>query len=86
MKEKPWRVRRSRFGLYYSFPIPLNCDVVVVCSNDNSGLVPLKVLLPHQVYLKDTASIPGLTILPAYSGDRAVMIREPGHVKRAGAK
>jgi len=45
----------SHFGKYFRLrnKIPEDCDLIVVCTNDGSGLIPKKVLLPHQLYLKD---------------------------------
>ena len=33
--------------------IPKDCNAIIVCTNDGTGLVPRRLLLPHQLYLKD---------------------------------
>jgi len=48
-------VNDKTFGKFFDFrkDIPEGCDVVIVCVNDGTGLKPKKLLLPHQVYLRD---------------------------------
>lgn len=57
------------FGDHYQFPVPPGCNIVIVCSNDGTGLRPLRLLLPHQVSVRDWCLTPGLTIVPAKSED-----------------
>lgn len=39
------------FGDAFSLPIPDGCNVVILCTNSGTGLVPRRLVLPHQVYL-----------------------------------
>lgn len=64
------------FGRYYEFDMPPGCNVVIVCENNGFGLKPLRVCLPHQVYVKDVKDIKGLTIIPACS-NHYIEMREP---------
>jgi hypothetical protein len=45
-------VYSNPFGDYCKLEIPANCNVVVLAVNNGYGLIPVKLLLPHQVYVK----------------------------------
>ena len=66
---------RTSFGGMLKLPMPEDCDVVIFCMNDGTGLVPIRLFLPHQVYaeylIEMQHAFPGRTFLaiPAPSKD-----------------
>jgi hypothetical protein len=53
----------STFGPYLKFKMPPGTDVVIVCENDY-GLKPKSLCLPHQVYVEKVKDLRGLTLIP----------------------
>jgi len=65
-------VRHSTFWDW--FDIGTDADVVILATNDGGGLVPRKLCLPHQVYVKTVRELEAthharVTAIPAKSGD-----------------
>ena len=44
--------QETTFGDMLIYDIPKDCDVIILCESNNSGMKPRRVLLPHQVYRK----------------------------------
>ena len=64
------RIRRDvTFGSYFWAEELNNWDLVVVCSNNGGGYVPVSVRLPHQVYVEEFGKLQGLALLPLKSGN-----------------
>ncbi len=62
------RVRENPpFGKHFRFDLPKEATAVIVCENQGTGLVPLKLRLPGQIYVKDFGDVRGLTIIPIRS-------------------
>ena len=74
-QRRQFKVRRSSFGRYYDFKVPEDCGLVIVCKNEGGGLIPLRCLLPHQVYVEDWRGVQGLTILPV-KNESSIDIRD----------
>lgn len=62
-----WNVKGSKWGNVYEIAFPPDCNVVIVCSNDGTGLTPLCIRLPHQLYVAEFKDTKGLTLIPANS-------------------
>ena len=65
---------KSSFGLSYDIDAPY--DVVILCVNNGQGLVPVRLLLPGQVYeqtirklLNEYPQTKTITVIPAYAKD-----------------
>lgn len=63
-KIKQWLVnfQQSEFGLMFdAAEVPSKIrnkyDIVILCTNDGTGLKPFRLLLPHQVYKKDLQEV-----------------------------
>lgn len=76
------KVVGSTFGMYLNLEMPEGTDVVILCYNEGTGLRPLSLLLPHQMYVKDLErifkEIPGATeivAIPAKSSDYITLAR-----------
>ncbi len=47
----------THFGDAVIVPMPHGCDVMIVCVLGRSGLRPVRVSLPHQLYAADIANL-----------------------------
>ena len=63
--------------------IPVDCDVIVVCRNDGTGLVPFRLLLPYQLQWEDVQQVfqefpdtRSLTVIPARACEYVGVIEE----------
>ncbi len=62
-----YTVAGSVFGTWIKVGIPNDSDLVMVCSNEGFGLKPERLLMWHQIYVKDWKNTPGLTLIPIRS-------------------
>ena len=44
------RTSETNFGRSLNVPVPDDCDVMIVCARHSYGLVPICLMLPHQLY------------------------------------
>ena len=67
--------KKNTFGKVIKLPKSFdNASVVVICVNDNQGLQPVYLCLPHQVYKEKI-----LALLDQYPGTRTVTIIPVDH-------
>ncbi len=72
------------FGHMIKLPVPNDCDLIIVCTNNGGGLVPVRLLLPHQLYREDLKKLVEqtnareITIIPARSEEYFDVFRAPG--------
>jgi hypothetical protein len=67
-EEKSIIWEETPFGDMLVYDIPDDCDVVLLCEANGTGMVPRRILLPHQVYRKTIEQYNGEVILiPANS-------------------
>jgi hypothetical protein len=73
----------TQFGLMVDFFVPEGCDGVILCLDRGIGRKPLRVLLPHQVYLHDLRSLlntysdlRGITLVPYRSAEQTTLTAE----------
>jgi hypothetical protein len=68
----------TSFGRMLDFEIPKDCDIVIIAVNEGTGLKPLRLSLPHQLYEDDVMqmleelnglSINDVVVIPARSSD-----------------
>jgi hypothetical protein len=64
----------EHFGRFLAVPFPPECNVMIVCVNEGYGMKPVRVLLPHQLYvesirklIEDYPSARWITCIPANS-------------------
>lgn len=69
------------FGMIFNPDFPDGTTAVIVCRCAESGLIPLGLLLPHQVYVKDFGKVPGLCLIPVRRSEY-IFVNEPGMTTR----
>lgn len=52
----PIRLHPTVFGQMYEIPLPQTASAIIVATQEN-GLVPRRLLLPHQLYRKDVIAL-----------------------------
>lgn len=79
--ERPMEYTETTFGKMLRYPIPSDCDCVIVCI-DTIQHQPILMLLPHQVYVERMRELlakhpdaRGISILPVRSKDRISVSR-----------
>lgn len=83
--------RPTPFGLMLEYPVPEGCDLVIVCLDRSIGHVPVRFLLPHQVYREDLQHLlagnpgaTGVTLIPCRSGEKITV--PPEVIGRLGVR
>ena len=59
--KKHWKIlgsfTRTTFGISANLEEPDDADLVIICKNEGGGLIPISIMLPHQLYKKDLSEI-----------------------------
>ena len=79
LTDKVRELRKGTFGVSIIYD-HVDCDSVLLCRNSGYGLIPMCILLPHQIYLKtiekvihDHPDTREITLIPIKSSEHIML-------------